>query len=530
MSAAVAPYPHGVIERTLPGGTKPLKPQTALQDPEDYLVAMEKAVRTAVRQAGINPRQIAGIGTDFTSCTVLPAFADGSPLTSHPRLARNPHSWVKLWKHHSAQPQADRINETGVRRNEQFLRAYGGKYSSEWFFSKVLETLEEAPEIYKAADRFIEAGDWIVWQLCGRETRNIAAAGFKGMRVQGREDHWDYPLPDFFRSLNPELEHVIRDKISGPVLQLGQAAGELTAVMARRLGLPPGIPVAAGNIDAHSGVPASGVTEAGSLVMIAGTSTCHLLLADTRQEVEGICGVVQDGVVSGLWGYEAGQPAVGDAFAWFVDHFASSQIQRAAKSQKQSMHEYLSAGAARLKPGQSGLLALDWLNGNRSVLVDANLTGLVLGLNLHTRPEEIYRALIEATAFGTRKIVEAFDSRGIPINQVIACGGLPRRNPTAMQIYADVLQRPIHLAAAEEASALGSAIHAATAAGIYPTVHAAAKKMTRRPSRSWKPNLRHKSIYDDLYAEYSKLHDWFGRSKESPMKRLLEVQARSGAL
>src|SRR5688572_11071419 len=320
LASAAAAYPSGMSAGKLPATKIALKEKAALQDPADYIEAVEEVVRAVLRKSKIKPDQIVALGTDFTSCTVLPVKSDGTPLCLDERYRKNPHAWVKLWKHHATQPEADAINEVGTARGEEFIRAYGGKYSSEWFFSKVLETVREAPEVYEAADFFIEAGDWIVWQLSGKQTRNISAAGFKGMRVHKSADAWTYPDAEFFRRLDPRLKNVVAEKLGGPVIQLGSNAGGLKQEIAARLRLPSGIPVAAGNIDAHAGVPACGVTRPGTLAMIMGTSTCHLLMAEDKVEAEGICGVVQDGIVPEYWGYEAGQSGVGDLFAWYVEH------------------------------------------------------------------------------------------------------------------------------------------------------------------------------------------------------------------
>ena len=285
-----------------------------------------------------------------------------------------------------------------------------------------------------------------------------------------------------------------------------------------------GIPIATGNIDAHVAVPACGVTTAGRLVMILGTSTCHLLLGETRQEVEGMCGVVENGVVPGLWGYEAGQAGVGDLFAWFMQHGVPASIHAEAKKARATVYQLMEKRAAQLKPGESGLLALDWWNGCRSVLMDSDLSGMLLGATLGTRPHEIYRALIEATAFGTRKIIEAFTDKDVAIDELIACGGLAQKNPLLLQIYADVTGRPIQVAASEQTCALGAAMHGAVAAGVYPDIQAAARKLVRPSTQSYRPNMAHQAVYERLYVEYTRMHDSLGRAPDSPMKVLKRLR------
>lgn len=512
-ASAVAEYKSGVIERSLPGARQPLPSDTALQDPADYLRALETTVRAVVKKARILPDQVVGIGTDFTCCSVLPTTRAGTPLSFDSKWRKNPHAWVKLWKHHAAQPQADQINRVGSERDEEFLRIYGGRYSSEWLFSKLLETLRRAPAVYEAAERFIEAGDWIVWQMTGQEKRGLSAAGFKAMRVCG-EDSDQFPAPDFFAALDPRLRNVVESKLQSDFLPPGASAGGLTAEMAKRLGLRAGTPVAVGNIDAHAGVTACDVTAPARLVIIMGTSSCHLLLSDKKQTIEGVCGVVKDGVVPGLWGYEAGQAGVGDSFAWFVERLAP----------RGWTHERLEREAAKLKPGENGLLALDWWNGSR-FLVDADLSGALFGLKLSSEPHEIYRALIESTAYGTRRIIEAFTGKEIAIDEVYACGGLAQKNDLLLQIYADVTGRAIKVAAAEQASALGAALHAAVAAGIYKDLNAAARKMTQHPARKFLPNKKASAVYEQLYAEYVRLHDQLGRDPNSVLKRLKAIRS-----
>jgi L-ribulokinase len=520
MSSSLVPYPDGVIDERLPGGPK-LEPDWALQNPLDYLYVLEKAVPKALKEAKVKAEDVIGIGTDFTASSPLPTKADGTPLSAVPKYRKTPHAYVKLWKHHAAQPEANRINEVGRERNEEFLRIYGGKYSSEWFFSKLLQVLDEAPDVYDATDRFIEAADWIVWQLTGEEKRNTCTAGYKGMWVKGK----GFPSSEFFRALHPRMENVIAQKVGEEYFPLGARAGGLTALWAKKTGLKEGTPVSIGNVDAHVAVPACTVTQPGSLVMIMGTSICHMLLGNDRQMVEGMCGTVEDGIVPGLWGYEAGQSAVGDIFAWFFEHGVPDYIHHEARRVRAPFQVALEKRAAALKPGQSGLLALDWWNGNRSVLVDVDLTGVLLGMTLATRAEEIYRALIEATAFGTRTIIEAFESKGIAVNELVACGGLPEKNRLLMQIYADVTGREIKLAdPLQTCSALGAAMHGAVAAGRasggYDSIVEAARQMARVQKLTFKPHANCHAIYDQLYVEYHTLHDYFGRGGNDVMKRL----------
>lgn len=523
------PYKNKVIEKNLPNSKKRLKPQTALQDPADYIAVLTKAVPKVIKLAKANPEQIFGIGIDFTSCTMLPTLADGTPLCSQKKWRNNPHSWVKLWKHHAAQSEANDINKIGLKYSEEFITAYGGKYSSEWFFSKLLETVREAPKVYAAAERFIEAGDWLVWQLTGLEKRCLSAAGFKAMRVSRTKNKrgWTYPSKSFFKSLNPKLTNVIGDKMESEIISLGSHAGGLTEKMSKLTGLLPGTPVAAANIDAHAAVPASTVTGPGKLVMIMGTSTCHLLAAKKGKQVEGVCGIVKDGVIPGFWGYEAGQSGVGDVFAWFIENGVPTETSMAAKRADIDIYQYLEQQATQLSPAESGLLALDWWNGNRSILVDADLSGLLIGQTLATRPHEIYRALLEATAFGTRQIIEAFTSQGVIIEELIACGGLASKNPLMLQIYSDVTGRLIKVAASDQASALGAAMYGAVAANVHSDITQASRKMAKVRKKVYRPKTSNKKVYDKLYLEYTKLHDQFGRDSNSTMKILKALKNKA---
>jgi len=528
VATAVYIYKDGVIDEVLPDGKTRLEPDWALQNPRDYLETVYNTIPALLRKSGAKPEEVVGIGVDFTSCTMMPTLRDGTPLCFLDEFRSEPHAWVKLWKHHAAQPEADELNRIASERGEKFLKRYGGKISSEWFFPKIWQILNEAPYIYEAAERMIEGADWIVWQLTGRETRNSCTAGYKAI--------WDkrtgFPSDDFFRALDPRLEHVVDEKMSRQILPLGTKAGGLTGHMAERTGLLEGTPVAVGTIDAHASVPASTVVEPWKMVMVMGTSICHMVLGTEQRFVEGVCGVVEDGILPGYFGYEAGQPAGGDIFAWFVEQCVPGKYRDEAERRGISLYELLEEKASALKPGESGLLALDWWNGNRSVLVDSDLSGLLLGMTLTTKPEEIYRALMEATAFGTRTIIEAFEKAGVPVEELYACGGLPERNRLLMQIYADVTEREIKIAASSQTSALGSAMFGAVAAGSraggYDDIVEAARHMAHLKSESFRPIPDHLKIYESLYEEYRKLHDYFGRGKNEIMKYLktLRKEAR----
>lgn len=520
----VTPYPHHVIDERLPGSGIKLEHDWALQHPGDYLEVLRRSVPAVLKESGIDPADVIGIGIDFTACTMLPVDAKGQPLSFDPELTDNPHSWVKLWKHHAAQPEADKINEIAAARGEAFLPRYGGKISSEWMIAKVWQILDEAPEIYEKADMFLEATDWVIAQMTGNIVRNSCTAGYKA--IWHKQD--GYPGKEYFKALDPRLENLTDTKLRGEVIPLGTSAGGLLPEMAEMMGLAPGIAVAVGNVDAHAAVPAVGVVTPGKLVMAMGTSICHMLLGTEEKQVEGMCGVVEDGIIPGYYGYEAGQSAVGDIFEWYVEEALPAYVKEAADKEGLNVHQWLEREAAAYKPGQTGLLALDWWNGNRSVLVDTDLTGMILGMTLLTKPQEIYRALLEATAFGTRKIVDAFHENGVSVDALYACGGLPQKNRLLMQIYADVTNREIFVADSKQTPALGAAMFAAVAAGAaaggYDTILDAAGKMARVKEETFKPIPEHVKVYDRLYQEYSKLHDYFGRGENDVMKRLKRIK------
>ena len=524
--SAVHEYVNGVIDDYLPGSDIPLEPDWALQDPKDYLDVLKNAIPAVIKESGVAPVDVIGVGIDFTACTMLPAKTDGTPLCFLPEWKDHPHAWVKLWKHHAAQSKADKLNRIAYKEGfGAILDRYGGKISSEWFFPKVWQILDEAPEVYSAADRLIEAADWVVWQLTGVETRNSCTAGYKAMwsKTDG------FPPRAFFKALDPRLENIVAEKMMAEISPLGAKAGGLSEKVAEWTGLLPGTAVAVANLDAHVAVPAATVSDPGRMVMIMGTSICHMVVGESEELVPGMCGVVMDGILPNLLGFEAGQSCVGDHFHWFIENSVPGSYEIEARERGVDVHTLLEEKAGAQKPGESGLLALDWWNGNRSVLVDVDLTGMMLGMTLMTKPEEIYRALIEATAYGTRLIIETFTQNNVPIRELIATGGLPDRNKLLMQIYSDVTGLPIYIPEATQVGALGSAMYGAVAAGAvtggYDSVADATKTMARLREESYQPIMENKVVYDKLYEEYVNLHNYFGRGENDVMKRLKTLKA-----
>lgn len=496
---ASSAYAHGVIDESLPTSGAKLPADFALQDSRDWLASAADACKSAISAAGASPQDIVGIGVDFTSCTMLPCRQNGTPLHVDAPFDAMPLAWPKLWKHHGAKADTDRINQIARERNEPWLARYGGTIGLEWFFPKVVETLNLAPAAYESADVWIEAGDWFVWQLVSGPfphckspdiVRSTCQAGYKAM--------WNgqtgYPTPDFFAAVHPKLADVVTARMPGSLAAPGQRAGHLTARAAKLLGLSPGIPVSTAIIDAHAGVPGAGVAADATMVLVMGTSSCHMMNSKIEKLVPGIAGVVQDGILPGYFGYETGQASVGDAFAW-----ATGLLGR--------HHDDLTVKASRLPPGSGGVLALDWLNGCRTPLMDGRLSGSFVGLTLNTKPEQLYRALLEATAFGLRWIVETLREAGVPVLRFVASGGLPSKSPLLMQIYADVLGEEIRLAASDQSVALGAAILGRLAAETHgldaSAISTAILQMARqRADLSYRPQSAAREQYDKLYALY----------------------------
>ena len=512
---SVLNYAHGVMDEELPGGRK-LPPQYALQHPADYLEVLGVTIPDVLAKAEVKPEEVAGLGIDFTACTLLPVDDDVMPLCMKPEFEKEPHAYVKLWKHHAAQQEADDINALAAQREEAWLPIYGGKISCEFALPKILQVLRDAPGIYQNTARFIEAADWLSWKLTGVETHSAVFAGYKALW----NEETGYPSDEFMTALDERLHGIVGTKLSTEVRTMEQTAGCLDENGAALTGLQAGTPLALPMIDAHAAIPALNITGDGDLMMIIGTSTCHILNAKVGKNVDGICGYVKNGVIPGFYTYEAGQAGVGDIFDWFVHNGVPAQYEKEAEERGISVHKLLREKAKRLRPGESGLLALDWLNGNRSVLVNSDLTGMMLGMTLRTKPEEMYRAWIEATAYGTKMIIEQYEKSGIHIRNICAAGGIAQKDEMMMQIYADVIGKEICIAGTTQAGALGSAIYASVAGGIYKDVVEAAAHLARPDKCVYQPNPQNQIVYEKLYEEYKLLHDYFGRGCNIIMSRL----------
>lgn len=515
MAAAVSEYAHGIMSSFFIDGSE-LPADYALQHPRDYLDSMIFAIRECIERSGISPEWIIGVGVDFTASTVLPVTEDGTPLCFTERFKHTPHAYVKLWKHHAAQKEADDINRLAKSTNAEWIKRYGGTISCEWLFPKVLQVLREAPEVYDHTFRFIEAGDWIVWMLTGKESHSVCTTGFKALWDEER----GYPDSAFLKALHPSLENVTKTKLSDHVIKLSENAGYITKDAEETFGLKAGTPVSPAFIDAHAALPALGVTRTGELLMIIGTSTCHILLSDKSAYVPGISGYVKDGIVDGLYAFEAGQASVGDSFEWFIQNCVPMSYYQDAAKQGVNIHQYLRKKATALPPGSNGLLALDWFNGNRTPYVNGNLSGMIVGLNLNTAPEQIYRALIEATAYGTRRIVDIYEKNGIRIHKIYAAGGIAEKDELLMQIYADVLEREIFLSGTAQACAYGSAILGAVNQNGYPSLVAASNKLGKVGAKTYQPNPENASAYATLYREYETLCEFFANSDNKTMEIL----------
>jgi L-ribulokinase len=509
LAARVVPYPHGVIDRELPSSGEELPPDWALQDPEDWTKVIQTAVPAVVSEAGVEASEVVGIGIDVTSCTVLPVSGDGIPVCTLERWREHRHAWPKLWKHHAAQPVADRLNEVAMERGEDFLARYGGRISSEWYFPKLIELWLEDRECYDGADGFIEATDWIVWWLTGVERRQSCTAGYKALWSPDE----GLPSTEFFSAAYPGFDRPA-EKLGESFSALGTCAGTLRPELATQLGLPESVAVAVGNVDSFVSMPGAGVEQPGSYVIVIGTSICDMIVDHREIRLPGITGVVKDGILPGLYGYEAGQVAVGDMLAWFVESFAPGE----------GSYTALEQAAAKLRPGETGLVALDWWNGNRSILADADLTGVLCGLTLHSTKDEIYRALLESIAFGNRRVMENFDQHGLELTEIVACGGIAERSPLMMQLLADTSGRPVHVPASGEIPARGSALFGAVAAGYFEDIGTAIEAMRPQAARTYTPEPAAKAVYDQVYEIYRGLYEMLGRSQAELLHGLKRIR------
>lgn len=514
VGTAVWEYAHGTH-----GVILSRDPNLARQHPADYLIGAEMTIKKALQQAKIKPEQVIGVGVDSTGSTPLPVDANGKPLAFDKRFAKNLNAMAWLWKDHTGIAEAVRITELAKEMRPQYLAKCGGTYSSEWFFSKILPCLHTAPDVFDAAHTWVECADWIPAVLTGNDAPDkitvcVCAAGHKAMY----NDEWGgYPDAEFLDALHPRLGE-LRARLRPKAYAIDRTAGRLTTDWAKRTGLRAGIPVAVGAFDAHLGGVGVGIAP-GTLAKIIGTSSCDMMVVpvgESLADIPGLCGIVNGSIHPGYYGLEAGQSAVGDIFNWFVNYVGAGN------------HEQLTKAAAMLKPGESGLLALDWNNGNRTVLVDQRLTGLLLGQTLYTTPGEIYRTLIEASAFGALTIINRFEEYGVKVEQIVNCGGIAEKNPLVMQIYADVTGRPMKVSRSAQTCALGSAIAGAVVAGAHKDYAAAQQAMTGVKKKVYRPDPKAHAVYKELYTLYRQLHDAFGIGGEkNVMKKLIEIRSQA---
>ncbi|MCI1210015.1 MAG: ribulokinase [Treponema sp.] len=518
-------YPHGVMEKNLPTGTK-LGVGWAVQDGCDYYAMLTQSIRDLLQETSVSPDDVIGIGIDTTACTILPLDENFEPLSSNASFVSSPNAYVKLWKHHAAQPYADELNRIAANYNMNFLSHYGGKISSEWMIPKIMQIAAESPDIYNATKCFSEIADWLVYKLCGKFIKSNVMAGYKALW----NEQEGYPNSDFFAALNPIMKDIVSTKLSQPIVSIGNRAGFLTKTAAHDTGLTMKTAVAVAHTDAGVVPFGIGMHKAGQMVMSIGTSTCHFLLGDIYKPVPGICGVVNNGSLPGFYSYEAGQAAVGDIFNWFARSYSNADLRAEASRKKCSVFALLAQKASKLAVGENGLVLLDWLNGNRTVLVDSDLSGALVGLDLHTTPEEIYRSLLEGTAFGTKKIIDTFEYYGIPVEELFACGGIPKKDPFMMQIYADVCNRTIHVPDESLAAAYGASVLGAAAAdkknGGFDSVMDAVRTMACKKETVYKPIPENVARYAQLFDIYNELHDFFG-IKSPIMKRLRKMRMRN---
>ena len=510
IAEAVLEYQHGVMDEFLADTDIKLPNDYALQHPRDYIDVIEYCVPEVIKASGVHNSDIIGIGIDFTSCTVIPTYCDGTPLCYSEKFNKVPDAYVKLWKDHSSLPYAEALTKLAKSEGFEFINRYGGSVSSEWLIPKIMLIADKSPEVYHDSAYFIEAADWIVWQLCGRQIRSSCTSGYKALWHHNE----GFPPLEFFEKLNPCFSDLLSEKLNAPIRSIGTKAGNITKEWACKLGLNESTAIAVGNIDGHATVPAVKVVEPGQMLMILGTSACFMTLDEKECNVREIAGYVKDGMMPGYYGYEAGQACMGDHFAWYVKNMLPYEYRLEAEKEGKSDIEYIFERSALLKPGESGLIALDWWNGNRALPCVDGLSGCIIGMNLSTKPEHIFRALVEATAYGARKITDNFRKYGLSIDSIHAAGGIAEKNPFVMQLYADILNMDIRISGSPQAAALGAAITGAVAGGAYDSLTEAAENMGKLRNTVYKPSPENRAVYDALYKEFCRLYDYFGREND----------------
>jgi len=517
LGSCVVNYPSGQQGVLL----DPKDHHLARQHPGDYLFGLKKSVRGALAIAkktrGFAANRVIGLGVDTTGSSPIPVDAHNRPLALNPKWKQHLDAQCWLWKDHTSHREAAQITTLAAKHRPHFIAKCGHIYSSEWFWAKIWHCRSVAPKVFAAAHSWVELADWIPSVLAGindpkNVVRGVCCAGHKALYA---DDWGGLPDKEFLALLDPALA-ALRDRLYEKAYDANTAAGALGAEWAKQLGLPAGIPIAIGEMDVHYGAIGCGVAE-GVLVKIIGTSTCDCAVVSatkTIRDIPGICGIVKGAILPGFYGIEAGQSAVGDIFKWWVEVVCGGDG---------ALHATLTAEAAKQRPGQSGLLALDWNNGNRTILVDQRLTGLLLGQTLYTTQSEIYRALIEATAFGARAILERLQEYGVPVDRIVCAGGIAEKNPLLMQIYADITGCTMQVSGSSQACALGSAIAAAVLAGAYQDFHDAQKKMTSVQAKSYRPIAANRKVYTQLYTLYRTTHDAFGGvNKSSDLSRVMK--------
>ncbi|MBQ8092826.1 MAG: ribulokinase [Clostridia bacterium] len=511
-------YPHAVMTGCLPTGEQ-LQPDWALQHPQDYLDGLVETVSGIMKDSGVAPQNVVGLAIDVTASTILPVYRNKQPLCMTRQFEREPHAYIKMWKHHGGEAEAVRMTAVALERQEPWLKRYGGKISSEWMFPKLLETLHCAPDVAKSADYFLEVMDWLTWILTDQLSVSACGTGYKALCAEG-----SFPGQEYFEALDPELAWLVQSKMTLPASKIGECAGCLCPEMAGKLHLLPGIPIGVPIIDAHSSVLGGGISRPGEMMIIMGTSSCHLMLSARDAAIPGIQGNVRDGILPGFYGIEAGQSCVGDHFDWVIRNMFPETYAVEARKMGISPHALMADKLKGYRAGSNGLLALDWFNGVRSPLMDFDLNGLIIGFNLSTKPEDVYLALIEATAFGTRAICDSFEQAGVPVDSIILGGGIPSKNPFIVQVYADVLDRNIRICASDQACALGAAMLGIQAASPSVTGYGSLSEIVatlgRAQGQIFVPDPAQAARYHELYKDYLLLQDCFGRKDKALMYRL----------